>query len=305
MTHAFFKALFFLGAGSVIHALGGEQDMRKMGGLRKKIPITFWTMTVPVLAIAGIPPFAGFFSKDAILYEDFLRGSGPGGEILWFVGIVTAMLTALYMFRLWYMTFMGESRSPESHPHESNWTILGPLLVLAVLSTVGGWFGINRVAAYLRPADGSMPEGGSHQLEIVLSALAVGVSLVGWYIADRLYRQRSESPGQLAAKFPAIYKVLSNKFFVDEIYNFTFVKPLLAASKYLLEWVVDVGILGGSAWLLGGVATLGGAVLQRWQSGNLRSYAAWLAVGAAVLLLFVLAPYMLGAAGMNITWVGH
>ena len=305
MTHAFFKALFFLAAGSVIHALGGEQDLRKMGGLRKKIPITFWTMTIPVLAISGIPPFAGFFSKDAILYEDFLRGSGPGGEILWFVGIVTAMLTALYMCRLWYMTFMGESRSPGLHPHESNWTMLGPLVILALLSTVGGWFGIDRVGAYLRPADGSIPEGGSWQLEIILSAVAVAVALIGWYLADRFYRRQPGIPGQFVAKFPVIYKVLSNKFFVDEIYGFTFVKPLLAGSKYLLEWVVDVGILGGSAWLLGGIATLGGAVLQRWQSGNLRSYAAWLAVGAAVLLLFVLAPYMFGAAGINITWAGH
>ena len=119
MTHAFFKALLFLAAGSVIHALGGEQDMRKMGGLRKKIPITFWTMTAAVLAIAGLPPFSGFFSKDAILYEDFLQGGS--GKVLWFVGLVTALLTSFYMFRLWYLTFFGESRNPEAHPHESPW----------------------------------------------------------------------------------------------------------------------------------------------------------------------------------------
>ena len=136
MTHAFFKALFFLGAGSVIHALGGEQDLRKMGGLRKKIPFTFWTMTAPVFAITGLPPFSGFFSKDAILYEDFLRGTP--GQVVWFVGLVTALLTSFYMFRLWYMAFWGESRNPESHPHESPWTMRGPLLILAILSLVGG-----------------------------------------------------------------------------------------------------------------------------------------------------------------------
>ncbi len=117
MTHAFFKALLFLAAGSVIHAIGGEQDMRKMGGLRKTLPVTFWTMTAAVLAIAGFFPFAGFFSKDAILYAAFLQGTG--GKALWFVGVVTALLTSFYMFRLWYLTFMGESRSPEVHPHES------------------------------------------------------------------------------------------------------------------------------------------------------------------------------------------
>jgi NADH-quinone oxidoreductase subunit L len=128
MTHAFFKALFFLAAGSVIHALGGEQDLRKMGGLRKKIPITFWTMTAPVLAITGLPPFSGFFSKDAILYEDFLDGTA--GKTLWFVGLVAALLTSFYIFRLWYLAFWGESRTPEAHPHESPWTMLGPLVVL-------------------------------------------------------------------------------------------------------------------------------------------------------------------------------
>ncbi len=142
MTHAFFKALLFLAAGSVIHGLGGEQDLRKMGGLRKKLPITFLTMTAGVIAIAGIPPFAGFFSKDAILYEAFQHGSL--GKFLYFVGLVTALLTSFYMFRLWYLTFLGESRSEDNHhhPHESPWSMLGPLSLFAILSLIGGWIGI-------------------------------------------------------------------------------------------------------------------------------------------------------------------
>jgi NADH-quinone oxidoreductase subunit L len=139
----------------------------------------------------------------------------------------------------------------------------------------------------------------------MLSALAVAVALLGWYIADLLYRRQQELPKQLAATFPTAYKLLSNKFYVDEIYNFLIVKPLLAISKYLLEWVVDVAILGGLAWLLAGIASLGGAILQRWQSGNLRSYAAWLALGAAVLLVFVLAPYVFGAYGIGVFGAAH
>jgi NADH-quinone oxidoreductase subunit L len=303
MTHAFFKALFFLAAGSVIHALGGEQDLRKMGGLRKKIPITFWTMTAPVLAITGLPPFSGFFSKDAILYEDFLQGGF--GKTLWFVGIVTALLTSFYIFRMWYLAFWGESRSPEVHPHESPWTMLGPLVILALLSLAGGWFGINRFAAYLRPSDGPIPEGGNTELDVLLIVLAVAVALLGWYIADYFYRRRPETPRRLAASFPAAFKLLTNNFYVDEFYSMTIVKPLIAVSKYLLEWVVDVAILGGLAWLLAGIASLGGAILQRWQSGNLRSYAAWLALGAAILLIFALAPYVFGASGIGIFGAAH
>ncbi len=307
MTHAFFKALLFLAAGSVIHGLGGEQDLRKMGGLRKKLPVTFWTMTAAVFAIAGFFPFAGFFSKDAILYAAFLQGTG--GKLLWFVGVVTALLTAFYMFRLWYLTFLGESRSHDVHPHESPWSMLGPLVILALLSVGGGWIGIERFSAYLAPSVGQhAAEAGSAQLEILLSVLAVAVALIGWFIADRLYRQRPESPDRIAAAFPHGYKLLLNKYFVDEFYGWTVVKPLLAFSKYLLGWVVDVGILGGLAWLLAGSATLSGAVLQRWQSGNLRSYAAWLAVGAAALLLFVLVPWttvLANLPGIHLSMAGH
>ena len=194
ITHAFFKALLFLAAGSVIHAIGGEQDMRVMGGLRKKIPVTFWTMTAAVFAICGFPPFAGFFSKDDILYQAFI--SPNGGKILWFIGWVTAGLTSFYMFRLWYLTFLGESRA-ESHElaehgapvharsdsklvveaehahgvHESPWVMLGPLVILAILATIGGFIGVpaamgghNELGHFLEPVlgSGAHPSGGEN-----------------------------------------------------------------------------------------------------------------------------------------------
>jgi NADH-quinone oxidoreductase subunit L len=306
MTHAFFKALLFLAAGSVIHGMGGEQDLRKMGGLRKKLPVTFWTMTAGTIAIAGIWPFAGFFSKDAILYAAFLQGTT--GKVLWFVGLVTALLTAFYMFRLWYLTFWGESRSPNVHPHESPWSMLGPLVLLAGLSICGGWIGIERFAAFLAPSVGaSATDAGNAQLEIILSAGAVAVALLGWYIAYIFYLRKPQQPAALAATLPTGYKLLANKYYVDEFYGATIVKPLFAISTYFLGWVVDKAILGGAAWLLGGIATFSGALLQRWQSGNLRSYAAWLAAGAAAVLLFVVVqwPTVLANFGIDFGRLGH
>jgi NADH-quinone oxidoreductase subunit L len=306
MTHAFFKALLFLAAGSVIHGLGGEQDLRKMGGLRQKMPITFWTMTAAVLAIAGFPPLAAFFSKDAILYAAFMQGTT--GRALWFVGLVTALLTSFYMFRLWYLTFLGESRSPDVHAHESPWSMLGPLVVLALLSIGGGWIGIERFGAYLAPATGARAvEADAGNLELILSGLAVAAALLGWYLAHLLYKQKLERPAQLAAALPFGYKVLANKYYVDEFYGATVVKPLLLTSTYFFGWIIDKAILGGLAWLLGGVATFAGALLQRWQSGNIRSYAAWLAAGAAAVLLFVVVSWttVLANFGIHLNMAGH
>ncbi|HEY3627809.1 MAG TPA: NADH-quinone oxidoreductase subunit L [Terracidiphilus sp.] len=310
MTHAFFKALLFLAAGSVIHGLGGEQDMRRMGGLKRYMPITYWTMTIAVLAIVGIPGLAAFFSKDAILSAAFMQGSL--GKVFWFIGLVTALLTSFYMFRLWYLTFHGERRDHalEEHgaavharsdtrltveaehghePHESPWSMLGPLVILAILSIIGGWIGAGRFGAYLAPSVGTrIAEAAGNTLEWTLTGLAVAVALLGWFIADRMYRTRPEAPERLAASLSGAYKLLLNKYWVDEIYGTVIVKPILAVSRFFLEWVVDVAILGGAAWLLGGIASFTGAILQRWQSGNLRSYAAWLAAAAAVVLIYLL-----------------
>jgi NADH-quinone oxidoreductase subunit L len=303
VTHAFFKALLFLAAGAVIHGLGGEQDLRKMGGLWKKLPFTFAVTTVGVLAIAGFFPFAGFFSKDAILYAAFLQG--PNGRVLWFVGVVTALLTSFYMFRLWYLAFLGKPRSPEAHPHESPWSMRGPLLILALLSVGGGWIGIECFGGFLAPVVGARgAEGGSAQLELILSQVAVGVALAGWLVAHLLYREKSTLAANVAAALPGSYKLLVGKYFVDEFYGATVVKPLLGLSKFFLEWVVEIAILGGAAWLLGGVAKLAGAALQRWQSGNLRSYAAWVAAGAAAVLLFLLVPWATVLASLTAIHLG-
>jgi NADH-quinone oxidoreductase subunit L len=302
VTHAFFKALLFLAAGSVIHAVGGEQDLRKMGGLWRKLPVTFAVTTVGVLAIAGFFPFAGFFSKDAILYAAFQQGTG--GKMLWAVGLLTALLTSFYMFRLWYLAFLGKPRSFTGHHHATPWTMLGPLVILALLSIGGGWIGIERFGAYLAPSTGARPVEAAGNLELLLGLVAVAVALVGWLIADRLYRQRPAAPAELAAALPHGYKLLANKYYVDEIYTAVVVKPLLGFSKFILEWVVDVAILGGLAWLMGGIAMLTGSILQRWQSGNLRSYAAWLAAGAAALLLFVLVPWATVLASLSAIHLG-
>lgn len=307
MTHAFFKALLFLAAGSVIHSIGGEQDLRKMGGLWNKLPVTFAVTTVGVLAIAGFFPFAGFFSKDAILYAAFLQGTQ--GKILWFVGLVTALLTSFYMFRLWYMAFLGKPRDENVHHHSTPMSMTVPLVILALLSICGGWIGIERFAAFLATSVGARAtDAGSAHLELMLSIGAVAVALLGWLVAHLLYQQKPERPSQLAAAMPASYKLLSNKYYVDEFYNATVVKPLFAISTYVLGWVVEKALLGGAAWLLGGTATFSGAILQRWQSGNLRSYAAWLAAGAGAVLLFIVIPWsaVLGSLfGIHINAAGH
>jgi NADH-quinone oxidoreductase subunit L len=306
MTHAFFKALLFLAAGAVIHAMGGEQDMRKMGGLWKKMPVTFATMTAAVMAICGIPPFAGFFSKDAILYAAYLQGAG--GKVLWAVGVITALLTALYMFRLWYMTFFGAPRSEHGHHHATPLTMLVPMVILGLLSICGGWIGIEHFGDYLSPVVGAMPTaGGSTRLEIILTVVAVLLALEGWLIIDKYYRRKPERPAELAQMFPASYRVLFNKYYVDEFLGASIVKPIFVASRYFLDVVVDKGILGGAVWLIAGTASISGAILQRWQSGNIRSYAAWLAAGAAGVLLYVVIAWHAAFAGLglHIRMVGH
>jgi NADH-quinone oxidoreductase subunit L len=288
VTHAFFKALLFLAAGSVIHALGGEQDLRKMGGLRKKIPVTYWTMTAGVLAIAGIWPFAGFFSKDAILFAALQSGSF--GPVLYGAGLLTALLTSFYMFRLWYLAFWGELRSPDVHVHESPWTILLPLSVLAVLSLVGGWIGLERFGAWLGATAGNTggPVAGTEGLELELSILAMAIALIGWIVADRIYRVRKMSASGFEKSVPFGYRLVEGKYFVDEGYQAVVVSPLLIFSRYGLGVFVEKGLIGGAAQLLSGAANFSGAILRTLQSGNLRSYAGWLTAGAVAVLLVVL-----------------
>jgi NADH-quinone oxidoreductase subunit L len=293
VTHAFFKALLFLAAGSVIHGLGGQQDMRAMGGLRKTIPITFWTMSAGVFAIAGLPPFSGFFSKDAILYQAFL--SPTAGPLLWFVGLVTVLLTAFYMFRLWYLTFFGEFRSHDVHPHESPWWMLAPLVILAVLALAGGWIGIpqalggaDQFAKFLDPVvkDSALvnPEGSLNQ-ERLFTVLSVIMALIGWFAADLLYRRKPGMADRLVERIGGLYALLVNKYWIDQVYNAVIVAPLLFASRYLLWGAFDRGLVNGGGSMAAGSVRGLGALVQRVQSGNIRSYAGWLALGAAALLL--------------------
>ena len=300
MTHAFFKALLFLAAGSVIHAMGGEQDMSRMGGLSKKIRLTFGTMLIATFAITGIPFFAGFFSKDAILFAAF--HSQTGGTILYAFGLLTALLTAFYMFRLIFLTFGGKPRFDEHkvHVHESPWSMLGPLVVLAVLSTVGGWValpalfqGPDYFANFLGPVFGghetaeAAGEIAAHQLELILAGVAVGAALIGLAVAYWLYLKRPGKADGLAHSLKPVYTTLLNKYYVDELYAAVVVRPLLWISTNVLWKAADVaGIDGAVNGIAAGTTAIGDGV-RHTQSGNTRSYAVWVVVGALVVMAVI------------------
>jgi NADH-quinone oxidoreductase subunit L len=329
MTHAFFKALLFLAAGSVIHALNGEQDMRKMGGLRKRIPITFWTMTMGVFAIAGIPPLAGFFSKDEILYRTF-TSDNPLGKLLWFVGLLTAGMTSFYMFRLWFKTFFGPEHfdehtdlhhhgaavhahsgghavmvaDPEKNHthdvHESPWIMLFPLVVLAILSVIGGWVGIpiafggsDEAEHFLQPifnegVVGTMTNIASHGLELTLAATSILTAALGLFIAYVFYYKKPGTAAAYAQRFPALYRLVENKFYVDQIYSALIVGPLLMFTRLFLGGLIDGGVVNGFGAAAGATTRGLSSLVRRVQSGNIRSYAGWLALGAAAVLLVMI-----------------
>jgi len=310
MTHAFFKALLFLAAGSVIHAMGGEQDMRHMGGLSKKIKVTYWTMLIATLAIAGFPPLAGFFSKDSILLAAFNRE--PGWHPLYVVGLLTALLTAFYMFRLIFLTFHGKQRYDEHHVHvhESPWSMLGPLVILAVLSIIGGWLaapsfwgGEDHFTAFLAPVFGAtheaegMTEAAAHSLEIILAIVAVAAALIGLLVAFWLYLKQPGKPSEIAKSLRPIYTTLYNKYYVDEAYGALIVKPLLALSTNVLWKVIDVEAIDGTVNGIAHGATATGDITRRTQSGNTRSYAVWVVIGALAVLIIVFWPAIKALAG--------
>jgi NADH-quinone oxidoreductase subunit L len=297
-THAFFKALLFLGSGSVIHALSGEQDLRNMGDLRKRIPTTHWTMLVATLAIAGIPGFAGFFSKDEILWQAW-TSEREGYHILWFIGYGTALMTAFYMFRLMYLTFYSPSRMShevEHHVHESPRSMTVPLVVLAIGSILAGWLGwphslggSARFEKFLEPVFAReavvlQDEGRSAQLaagekeaehtdktQYVLMILSVGAALAGWGMASRSYRNAGKDYAEpIAVKAPPLYRVLYNKWFVDEAYDYAFtgrrklgdirlgVMGAGEASSWFDAKVID-GTVNGAGW-----STRAAATLSKW-----------------------------------------
>jgi NADH-quinone oxidoreductase subunit L len=300
MTHAFFKALLFLGAGSVIHALGGEQDMRRMGGLRRHIPWTFWTMTVATFTIAGFPMLSGFFSKDEILWKAF--SSPRGSWVFWAVGVGTAGLTSFYMFRLWFLTFFGEPRGEGAqHPHESPWIMLGPLVVLAVLSVIGGYVGVphalggeNHFERFLAPVT-ALPGAAEHAaaaadvgMERLLTLASVGAFALGFLFAWLLYSKRRDLPEKIAGALGGIYQTVLNKYYVDEGYNAVIVQPVVEGSTKLLWRGVDAGLIDGSVNHAAGDVRKISDTLRHMQSGSVRSYAGWVAAGAAIVVAYLI-----------------
>jgi NADH-quinone oxidoreductase subunit L len=299
MTHAFFKALLFLAAGSVIHALGGEQDLRNMGGLNSKIKYTCITMWTATLAIAGIFPLAGFFSKDQILFGAYQI---DGGKPLYAIGLLTALLTSFYMFRLIFLTFHGKPRYNEKkvHVHESPWSMLGPLVTLAVLSVVGGWVaapalwgGSDYFAKFLGPVFGAsesteaLGEAAAHNLEFTLSFVAVFAAVIGALVAYWMYLRQPKKADDLANSMKPVYNTLLNKYYVDELYAFLVVRPLMWLSTNVLWKAADVvGIDGTVNGIAHGATAIGDGVRHS-QSGNTRSYAVWVVVGAIVILAVI------------------
>jgi NADH-quinone oxidoreductase subunit L len=300
MTHAFFKGLLFLAAGSVIHAVGGEQDMRKMGGLRSYIPWTFLTMRIATLAIAGIPPLAGFWSKDEILWKAY-----QVNKVYWGIGLITAFITSFYMFRLLFMTFFGDyrgspadahaSHGPGEHghgePHESPTVMLVPLMILALLSLVGGLVGWgNHFEHFLEPVFGAgnvAAEGAGGITEKLLMIVSVLVAASGWVLAYVLYCARPELPQKIADSLDGFYEAVVHKYYVDEFYAALFVKPLIEGSTRILWHDVDQKIIDAAVNDAGDGARHVSDEVRHMQSGNIRSYAGWIAAGSAVVIAFM------------------
>jgi NADH-quinone oxidoreductase subunit L len=301
MTHAFFKGLLFLAAGSVIHAVGGEQDMRKMGGLKSFIPWTFLTMGIATLAIAGVPPLAGFWSKDEILWKAYQVSA-----VYWAIGVITAFITSFYMFRLLYMTFFGDYRgaSVEAHgshgrhahghgePHESPMVMLAPLMILAVLSLVGGLVGWgNHFEHFLAPVFGTAEpaaEAASRTTEYLLMGISVLVAFAGWGLAYLLYYARPELPQKIADSLGGFYQAVVHKYYIDELYAVLFVKPLIDGSTQILWQDVDRKIIDTAVNDAGDGARHVSDEVRHMQSGNIRSYAGWIAAGSAVVIAFMI-----------------
>ncbi len=295
LTHAFFKALLFLGAGSVIHAMSNEQDMRRMGGLRKALPITFLTMLIGCLAISGIPPFAGFFSKDEILSHVYEHS-----KVMWAIGVFTSFLTAFYMFRLLFLTFFGEFRGTEEqrhHLHESPASMTLPLIVLAILSAVGGFMGApmfvgkHYLADFLAPiftysrqilpaAFNTEPE---HNTELMLMGISVLVAVVGIVFAYVLYVARAQRPAEDDAQRSAPENLVYHKYYIDELYDNLIVKPVMALSTGLYKFVEN-GIIDPIANGVGRVTLAGGQLLRNVQTGSVETYLILMVIGIVLIL---------------------
>jgi NADH-quinone oxidoreductase subunit L len=326
-THAFFKALLFLGSGAVIHALHGEQDIRNMGGLRKELPLTYRTFLIGAIAIAGVPPLAGFFSKDEILFETFVDGH----TLLWTVGALTALLTATYMFRLVFLTFWGERRhdapaaadthqpAPShghgsgSHLHDAPPAMALALIVLAIGSVAAGWIGIphaiggrNELGAWLEPSftapaaagaeavaeAGAAAEGAAEAdhtaLELTLMGVSTAIAVAGIAFAHFVWVRRRRVADNMAREFPRLHSLLLNKYYVDELYDATIVQPIKSASTEGLWRWFDVRVIDGAVNGTASIVDGSAATLRRLQSGSVRAYAGSFFVGVVVILGYYL-----------------
>jgi NADH-quinone oxidoreductase subunit L len=355
-THAFFKALLFLGSGAVIHALAGEQDLRNMGGLKKYLPITYWTFLIGALAIAGVPLLSGFFSKDEILFRTF----STGHTVLWAVGMITSLLTATYMFRLVFLAFHGERRhdapaapahpeeeEPAAHaaahgqtahashghgghghaPHEAPWSMAIPLILLAVGSVVAGYVGVphaiggsNEIESFLEPSfevSASAPSrtaavvggtavqpvstqaepraaepgaqttehaAGDESTELTLMGVSSAVAIVGIGLAWFFWGRSRDAADGVARRFAGVYRLLLNKYYVDEIYDAVVVQPIKLLSTGALWKGVDVGVIDGTVNGVGALVRATSSGLRRLQTGSVRAYAAGLFLGVALVL---------------------
>ncbi|MDP4205428.1 MAG: NADH-quinone oxidoreductase subunit L [Bacteroidota bacterium] len=296
-THAFFKALLFLGAGSVMHALNNGQDIRGMGGLRKKLPITFITFLIATLAISGIPPFSGFFSKDEILAKAF--ASNPS---LWVVGMIGALFTCFYMFRLFYLVFYGKFRGTseqEAHVHESPLVMTIPLIVLAVLAFLGGFLnfpaifgGKESFAEYLKPSLAGQYYGKElipHQTELLLMASSVIILLAVIFIAWQVFVKRGTVPADETTERKGLVKLVYNKYFIDELYNSIFVKPYNFLSEKVFSWI-DRVVIDGIVNSFGEISIICGRSVRKLQNGNTSFYLfvmAWAIVAMFIYLMLV------------------
>lgn len=281
----FFKALLFLGSGSVIHAMGGEQDIRKMGGLSKKLKFTYNTFLIGCLAIAGIPPLSGFFSKDAILLSVFLHN-----PIQYGVAVFTALLTAFYMFRLLFMTFHGSFRGTTEqlhHLHESPWVMLFPLLVLALLSIAGGWIGIpgvlvenaDSLGQFLSPVLPSLSHDIAHDTELLLMGFTTLLVLVVIGVAWFIYTKKTEKESK------GLLRVFENKWYVDELYDSIIVQPIVRLSALLREWI-EPRLIDGLVNGVGKSVQYTGRQIRLLQSGQIGSYILLMVI-AMVVILFI------------------
>ncbi|MDD5542484.1 MAG: NADH-quinone oxidoreductase subunit L [Acidobacteriia bacterium] len=305
MTHAFFKALLFLAAGSVMHAMRGELDIFKMGGLRKKMATTYWTFLIASLAIAGIPGFSGFFSKDEILWRAF--NSPEYGRLLWAVGWITAGLTALYMFRIVFVAFHGEFRGGDEawhHAHESPRVIRVPLVLLAVGALLAGYVqvpkfifgGVEKFSDFLAPVFASTTThgvaetavNGGHHLELGLTALSVLIALAGIGIAYLVFRAKPERADLLEQKLKPLHSLLFHKYWIDELYSTLFIRPIQFLSTWVLWKIVDLFVIDGLGVNGSGFVVRGlGRGLRHLQSGRVRAYAGWVVLGAVLIVAFL------------------